>query len=83
MFGTDANTFRVEDGLFTVSYDGYEEFNEQFGHIFYRDSFSHYRAGSPARQRIIVVSMAQSTFRVRELLHESVAVGLQFTAVYL
>jgi len=37
------NTFRVEDGLFTVSYDGYDEFNEQFGHIFYKDSFSHYR----------------------------------------
>ena len=38
-----ANTFRVEDGLFTVSYDGYDEFNEQFGHIFYKDPFSHYR----------------------------------------
>ncbi len=37
------NTFRVEDGLFTVSYDGYDEFNEQFGHIFYKDPFSHYR----------------------------------------
>lgn len=38
-----ANTFRVEDGLFTVSYDGYEAFNEQFGHIFYKDPFSYYR----------------------------------------
>ncbi len=38
-----ANTFRVEDGLFTVSYDGYEDFNEQFGHIFYKEPFSHYR----------------------------------------
>ena len=38
-----ANTFRVEDGLFTVSYDGYESFDEQFGHIFYKDPFSHYR----------------------------------------
>ncbi len=38
-----ANTFRVEDGLLTVSYDGYDEFNEQFGHIFYKDPFSHYR----------------------------------------
>jgi len=38
-----ANTFRIEDGLFTVSYDGYDEFNEQFGHIFYKDPFSHYR----------------------------------------
>lgn len=38
-----ANTFRVEDGLFTVSYDGYDEFDEQFGHIFYKEPFSHYR----------------------------------------
>ena len=37
------NTFRVDDGLLTVSYDGYNEFDEQFGHIFYKDSFSHYR----------------------------------------
>jgi len=37
------NTFRVEDGLFTVSYDGYDEFNDQFGHIFYKDPYSHYR----------------------------------------
>ena len=38
-----ANTFRVEDGLMTVAYDEYTEFDEQFGHIFYKDSFSHYR----------------------------------------
>jgi len=38
-----ANTFRVEDGLFTVSYDGYDAFKEQFGHIFYKEPFSHYR----------------------------------------
>jgi hypothetical protein len=37
------NTFRVDDGLFTVSYDGYDEFNDQFGHIFYKEPFSHYR----------------------------------------
>jgi hypothetical protein len=38
-----ADTFRVENGLFTVSYDGYDDFDRQFGHIFYKDSFSHYR----------------------------------------
>ena len=38
-----ANTFRVEDGLFTVSYDGYDTFSEQFGHIFYKEPYSHYR----------------------------------------
>jgi len=38
-----ANTFRVEDGLMTVAYDEYTSFDEQFGHIFYKDPFSHYR----------------------------------------
>ena len=38
-----ADTFRVEDGLLTVSYDGYEQFDNRFGHIFYKDPFSHYR----------------------------------------
>lgn len=36
-------TFRVDDGLLSVSYDRYDEFDEQFGHIFYKDPFSHYR----------------------------------------
>lgn len=38
-----ARTFRVEDGLLTVSYDRYSKFDEQFGHLFYKDTFSHYR----------------------------------------
>jgi len=38
-----ANTFRVEDGLMKVRYDGYEKFDEKFGHIFHKDSFSNYR----------------------------------------
>jgi len=37
------NTFRVEDGLLKVVYDRYDRFNDRFGHIFYRDKFSHYR----------------------------------------
>lgn len=37
-----ANTFRVEDGLLKVRYDGYEEFKETFGHLFYEKEFSHY-----------------------------------------
>ena len=37
------NTFRVEDGLLKVGYAGYSEFKETFGHLFYKDSFSHYR----------------------------------------
>ena len=38
-----ANTFRVEDGLLTVGYDGYDAFDETFGHLFHEDEFSHYR----------------------------------------
>lgn len=37
------NTFRVEDGLLKVSYDGYKSFDGQFGHLFYKDKFSNYR----------------------------------------
>lgn len=37
-----ANTFRVEDGLLKVSYDGYEDFDQQYGHIFYDKPFSEY-----------------------------------------
>ncbi len=37
-----ANTFRVEDGMMTVSYDGYDQFDEQYGHAFYKKPFSAY-----------------------------------------
>jgi hypothetical protein len=38
-----ANTFRVEGGVLKVAYDGYgDRFDNRFGHLFYRDSFSHY-----------------------------------------
>ncbi len=37
------NTFRVEDGLLKVSYDQYEKFDNKFGHLFYKEKFSHYR----------------------------------------
>jgi hypothetical protein len=36
------NTFRVEDGVLKVAYDQYENFDGQFGHLFYREPFSHY-----------------------------------------
>lgn len=36
------NTFRVEDGLLTVSYDDYYSFANRFGHLFYETPFSHY-----------------------------------------
>ena len=38
-----ADTFRVENGLLTVAYDGYDQFADRFGHLFYETPFSHYR----------------------------------------
>ena len=35
-------TFRVEDGLLTVGYEGYETFDERFGHLFYHTPYSRY-----------------------------------------
>lgn len=38
------DTFRVEDGVIKVSYEGYdEEFKDRFGHLFYETPFSNYR----------------------------------------
>ncbi len=36
------DTFRVVDGLLTVTYDTYEKFHDTFGHIFYEKPFSNY-----------------------------------------
>ena len=37
------NTFRVEDGLLKVRYDQYDDFAQQYGHIFYEEPFSSYK----------------------------------------
>lgn len=37
------NTFRVKDGVLQVNYENYDSFDKEFGHLFYQDSFSHYR----------------------------------------
>jgi hypothetical protein len=37
-----ANTFRIENGLMKVRYDGYTNFDKQYGHIFYKKPFSYY-----------------------------------------
>jgi len=37
------NTFRVEDGKLVTRYDQYDTFDAEYGHIFYRTPFSHYR----------------------------------------
>lgn len=35
-----AGTFRVKDGIIQVNYDDYDEFNERYGHLFYKEPFS-------------------------------------------
>lgn len=37
------NTFRVENEVIKVSYDRYNNFNNSFGHIFYKTPFSNYK----------------------------------------
>lgn len=36
------NTFRVEDGIIKVRYDQYGDFDDQFGHLYYKTPFSYY-----------------------------------------
>ena len=42
-------TFRVEDGLLKVRYDKWETFNDEFGHLYYSQPFSHYRLAAEYR----------------------------------
>ena len=45
-----ANTFRVEDGLIKIRYDRYDDkFEEKFGHIFHKETFSTYLLGAEYR----------------------------------
>lgn len=37
------NTFRVEDGILKISYDQYEKFNAEYGHIYYKTPYSSYK----------------------------------------
>lgn len=37
------NIFRVEDGIMKVRYEGFDTFNNEFGHIFYKEPFSFYK----------------------------------------
>jgi len=40
-----ASTFRVEDGILKVVYDGYTDFQEKFGHLFYKEKYGNYLLG--------------------------------------
>lgn len=37
------NTYRVEDGKMVVRYDQYNDFDRQYGHIFYKKEYSYYK----------------------------------------
>lgn len=37
------DTFRVEDGVLKVSYNKYDNFTDQFGHLFYKTQFTYYK----------------------------------------
>jgi len=39
------NTFRVENGVLKVSYDQYKNFDNKFGHIFFKQKYSYYLLG--------------------------------------
>ena len=43
------NTFRVEDSLLRVSYEKYDTFTNQFGHLFHEKKLSHYKIRSTYR----------------------------------
>ncbi|MBD0289193.1 MAG: DUF1080 domain-containing protein [Flavisolibacter sp.] len=55
------NTFRVQDGLLTVSYDQSSSFNKQYGHIYYKQLFSWYLLVLEylAKLRVIAFLMVQ------------------------
>ncbi|MES2830243.1 MAG: DUF1080 domain-containing protein [Bacteroidota bacterium] len=36
------NTFRVVDGTIQIRYDQYDDFNDQFGHLYYKTPYSYY-----------------------------------------
>lgn len=36
------NTFRTEDGMIKVRYDQYQDFNDQFAHLYFNQPFSHF-----------------------------------------
>ena len=37
------NNIKIEDGMFRVTYDEFENFDERYGHIYYKEPFSYYR----------------------------------------
>jgi hypothetical protein len=44
-----ADTFRVVDATLQASYDKYDKFDSRFGHLFYRQKYSHYMLAAEYR----------------------------------
>jgi hypothetical protein len=36
------NTFRYEDGMVRIAYDQYQRFDDKYGHMYYKEPYSHY-----------------------------------------
>jgi hypothetical protein len=36
------NTFRYEDGMVRISYQEYDKFDDKYGHMYYKEPYSHY-----------------------------------------
>ena len=37
------NTYRIEENMIRISYDDYEQFDEKYGHMYYKEPFSYYK----------------------------------------
>ncbi len=37
------NTFKIEDNMIRISYDDYEQFDDKYGHMYYKEPFSYYK----------------------------------------
>lgn len=42
-------TFQVKNGNIVVNYDAYDDFKKQYGHLFYKGDFSHYKIAAEYR----------------------------------
>ncbi|MDH5609662.1 MAG: DUF1080 domain-containing protein, partial [Cyclobacteriaceae bacterium] len=88
------NTFVVADSILTVNYDEYEEWNNEFAHLFYEKPFSHYRlrieyrflgeqvpgAQTWARRNSGVMLHSQSAASMEKNQNFPVSVEMQFLA---
>ena len=76
-----ANTFRVRDGAIEVNYDGYGDFENRFGHLFYEKPFSNFHLVWEYRFTDQFLSTSPSyTFRNSGVMFHSQAVYPKLTS---